>query len=272
MNEEKKQEMSQNLAFSMTKGRMKGLDKRLGAVSENHEDFEKLATPEMKKAVEIAQKNAGVVDRDANWEQKATPEEREARRQETLRKEKKHEETELAKVNNLVRAKYKIEIMFMPGRKVQGPNLVGITIWESGKRFHGGGDEKIFFCKDSRQGHNEGCWGPIPADYIKNDIAFCPRCQKGIQAKYLTDLRIFKLSTSDLAKVVHQIFLNLGQNADIYCKYSKDDPHFQLMIRERGWAAANRYKGMFIYPLHRILQDTAHGADIVKCFRIFLSS
>src|SRR5436189_5835078 len=49
-----------------------------------------------------------------------------------------------------IRAGYKIEITFGPNRSSTRDYTALISLWESGKFFHGGGDASMYFCLDCR--------------------------------------------------------------------------------------------------------------------------
>lgn len=169
-------------------------------------------------------------------------------------------------------AKYKIEVLFGPGRTTAGPNPVRIMCWESGKKFHGGGDESMFFCKDGTIENGEGCWNPIPSDQVKNGVAFCLHCNRAINADKLAMQKEGKVTTRALSDELVRIFRQLGSNADIYCKFNKDDIHYVAMLRHRGDAVAKRLLGLHIYPLKNIIKETNSGADLGKRFFAFLTS
>lgn len=172
-----------------------------------------------------------------------------------------------------IRAKWKIELTFGKNRTSQGPNAVGIQVWESGKHFHGGGDALAFFCKDNRDGQDSGCWGVIPQDNInKAGIAYCPNCQLAINAELLTNMKRGLVTTQALVDEVERLFRQLGSNADIYVKYHKLDARYIAMERAKGPHVAARLKGMHIYPLKNILKDTASGASLAGRFKAFLTS
>lgn len=235
--------------MSFAKPQMEGL------ISDAHPDFDRIASPAMKAAVERARKAA----------ERSTDE---------LAKE--------ADAPEDIRARYKIEVRFvnqrdsdgriLRQRTVHGPNLCGVMLWESGKAFHGGGDSKAYWCMDSRPGEKGGCGGVISGEYITGGVATCPNCRRTVNSLYLTDMLVFRLSTQKLAERVADMFRKLGNNADVYCKYDKGDPHYLAMARERGWEVANRLKGMAIYPLANILKETANGADLAKRIQAFLSA
>jgi hypothetical protein len=248
-------------------------------VGEGSNDYhQKVGTREV-EAVGRARASSGVVSVDPDWERTATPAQRESRRRESLAREKKADQELDRTLSGEVRAKYKIEITFVgpdetgyKGRTMNGPNRLGISIWESGKRFHGGGDELMYWCKDNRPGEDGGCWSPISSDYIRGGVAVCPSCNKMSNAELLTNMRIGNITTQNLSKELVKMFHSLSCNADIYVKYHKTDIHYVAMERDKGPEVAARLKGMHIYPLRNILKDTASGADLGRRFFTFLTS
>lgn len=169
-----------------------------------------------------------------------------------------------------IRAKYKIEITFEKGRTMKGPNLLGIQVWESGKRFHGGGDDLAFFCLNEEG--DAGCGGVITSDCIKGDIAMCPHCNRGIKSEALTNILVGRVTSQNLAKKVEKLFHQLNDSADIYLKYHKTDVRYIAMERAKGPDVAKRLKGMHIYLLKAIIADTSHGASLIGRIQAFLTS
>jgi hypothetical protein len=241
-------------------------------VSEAHPEFDSLASAAQLKAVETAEKAAGVVVVGHDWERTATPQQRENRRQMSLRREKKSDEELEHNLGGEVVAKYKVEVTFVKNRTLTGLNHVGIQIWESGKRFHGGGDELMFWCKDNRDGHDEGCWSPIPGEFIQGEIACCPSCKRVINAELLTNMMIGNVYMDVLAKQLAKVFRSLSSNADIYLKFHKTDVRYIAMERAKGPDVARRLKGMSIYPLKNIIKDTENGSDLLRRFKAFITA
>jgi hypothetical protein len=234
--------------FAQVKNKLRG-----SFVSEAHPDFEKInSTTEQGRrvmaAVDAAKRNVGTSLEDVK---KATG---------------------LVAPDGRVIAKHKIEVLFGPKRTTNGPNAVRIMCWMSGSKLHGGGDESMFFCKDGTVENGQGCWFPIPPDQVKNGIAFCTVCNKGINAEKLTVQKEGRVTTRELSNELVRIFRQLNSNADIYCKYNKDDIHYISMLRQRGSAVAERLFGLHIYPLGHIIKDTAAGADLGKRFYAFLTA
>jgi hypothetical protein len=242
-------------------------------MGEAHPDFATNASAEERAAAERAARAGGVVEMaDKTAEQHAA-------RERAGRAAERAVDQELERnLAGEIRAKYKIEVTFAgpdekthyKGRTVKGPNRLGVRIWESGKRFHGGGDELAFWCL-SEDG-SKGCGKVIPSDCIRGGVALCPHCNRAVNAELLTDERVGFFSSQSLAQELTKLFRELGSNADIYLKYHKTDIHYIAMERDRGPDVAARLKGMHIYPLKNILVDTSNGADVTKRFYAFVCS
>lgn len=217
----------------------------LGFVSESDQNYDQKADPRIKAAVERARKTGTLTSEQAEKNLGATPE---------------------------IKAKYKIEVMFDHKRTTAGPNLCGIQLWESGKKFHGGGDELMYWCKIADSQTNEGCGSPISSDHMRGPVAICPGCGRAIKLEAASNMRVVRLPTKKLAEELEKIFRSLGSNADIYVKYHKTDIHYIAMERKKGPAVARKLKGMHIYPLKNILKDTAAGSDVAVKFHTFLTA
>lgn len=209
-----------------------------------------------------------VSEADKNYERDASPNERIAVN--ASRAAAKKTEAETAKAAGLaansgeIRADYKIEVHFGAKRTSTGPNLLGLKMWESGKKFHGGGDENMFWCKDTTPGSTAGCGMPIPSSQVRGQVAFCTNCQKGILASKISDIIVHRITTQNLAILVEKLFRDLGSNADIYCKYDASDIRYIAVQRDKGSRFARKNRGKFIYPLKNILRDTSAGASLQK--------
>lgn len=244
-------------------------------IGEAHEDFDSKASPAERAAAQRARAAGGIVDMPDKTPEEYAERERHGR----LAEKKVDHETEVT-LSGEIRGKFKVEVTFSgpdmdnasgyKGRTIHGPNRVGIRLWESGKRFHGGGDELAFWClsEDGR----DGCGEVIPSDAIRGGVAVCPSCGRAVAAHRLTEMRVGLFSSRNLAKELVKIFRKLGSNADIYLKYHKTDIHYVAMEREKGPEVAARLKGMAIYPLKNIIKDTSNGADLENRFYAFVCS
>lgn len=181
-------------------------------------------------------------------------------------------------------AKYKIEIMFSRHRSSLGhkPSTALILIWESGKKLHGGGDNRMYWC-----GY-EDCDSPISTDLFGLYSVVCPHCGrecflddggKAMHAKRSNDRSIdsmpvvygergVHLVPSDMATIIERIWHSLDNNADILIKYSpydiRMDPgnltpaDIEMLAKTRG------AREVASYPIRSIIRDITAGADIKK--------
>lgn len=193
-----------------------------------------------------------------------------------------------------LRAGYKIEIHFGPGRTTRKDYKALVLLMESGKFFHGGGDGQIYVCMDHRvfekdnttppsalpilkqmakEGLTEwGCGSPIVSHNIAAGMARCTGCMRVIDARYITGQIPFYGSTQELAQMIEILFNKLKSNADIYCKFDRQDLRYQMCEKKYGYDEARRLRGLFIYPLAHIIRDTANGASLRHRISVFLNA
>lgn len=220
--------------------------------SEAHKDFNPAAlSPEARQVYEASRKAQQLYDEAASSKPALA-------------------ELDATETTEAVRAGYKIEIMFGPRRTPHGPNILLLQAFESGKHFHGGGDELMYWCQDVEE--RVGCWGAISGAYIAGRTAYCPHCQRMINAERLTGQRFMRITTKKLATHVETIWRQLRCNADLYCKYNSDDVRYRACLDDLGPERGHRLRGLFIYPLKNILKDTSTGTSIHKRFQAFLSA
>jgi hypothetical protein len=188
-----------------------------------------------------------------------------------------------------IRARHKIQVNFGPGRSGTKDFKAMVTLWESGKFFHGGGDAQIYTCMDHRVFNNHpttapsalplmrrmskertswGCGHPITGADIHGPIARCPGCKNLIQIRFLTGQMPFNGSVVELSELVVMIFHKLKDDADIYCKYDRTDIRYENQARD-SVEKAHRLRGLFIYPLYRIMKDVSEGATLENRFKAF---
>lgn len=196
-------------------------------------------------------------------------------------------------LNGDVRAAHKIQVNFGPGRSATKDFKALITLWESGKFFHGGGDGQIYSCLDHRVFNNTptvapsalplmrrmakertpwGCGHPIAGADIRGPVARCPGCKHTVQVQFLTGQMPFNGSVVELAELTTILFHKLRDDADIYCKYDRTDIRYEMQKARDGAEKAHQLRGLFIYPLFRILRDVGDGASLEGRFKAFFSA
>jgi hypothetical protein len=174
------------------------------------------------------------------------------------------------------KAKYKIELLIVGPRSSRNLNLGMLSFWESGTKFHGGGDDKIYFCPGKKERVNN-CYAVIPSAYNNLGVALCPSCGCTWKKASLIGEVPGRYPMQVWADLIYRYFRKLEHNCDIYLK------HAPLSIRSVAKQEQERQKGgellqgvrnriLHIYPLANIIVDTKHGSDITKRFYAFLVS
>ena len=190
-------------------------------------------------------------------------------------------------ISETSKAKYKIEVHFGKDRTTAGPNLGGISIYESGNRLNGEGDELMYMCaerdrglalnapgmKDTkvRKGAN-GCGGFIPGSLLKKGFAACPHCENVVVSENLTSVILFNLTTEALAEKLVRYFNQLEFNSDVYLKYHPTDIRHSALVDAHGLDKGRMLRGLTIYPLKNIVKDTNAGSSLKSRFTALLSS
>lgn len=172
-------------------------------------------------------------------------------------------------------AKYKIEIMFDRKRSRDAPSFGIMSFWESGSKFHGGGDTKIYFCAGKKLGVSN-CDAFIPDSSNGYGHLVCPNCKKVWKGDQVDGEIGARLTMQNWATVVVKYFLKMEARADIYMKFPRYDiRQLTRMEQEKqlmgeALAKLRRDNRKCIYPLKHIIKDTAAGADLYSKFLAFL--
>jgi hypothetical protein len=172
-------------------------------------------------------------------------------------------------------AKYKLEITFERRRSLHAPAFGLMSFWQSGAKFHGGGDTKMYICpgKDLKR---TNCDAFIPDSSTGYGFLVCPNCKTVWQGDQVCGEIGARLTTQDWAKLIFKYFVKLESNADIYMKYPKHDIRVVAEAeqeKQRGGerlAKARTDQQRAIYPLRNIIRDTSNGADLLTKFHQFL--
>ena len=178
-----------------------------------------------------------------------------------------------------INARYKIEVQFGKARSTWKPFHGAMSLYLSGTKLNGGGDEKLYMCP------REECSGIIlPIERFVQETAThkaiarvpCPKCQLMWDENALVGEVFFNLTAKNWAEAIHKMFVRLDHNADIYLKYHRDDirHHAALEIAKHAGgeeiAKARTTRGLHIYPLKNIIKDTGAGAQLYDRFLSFI--
>lgn len=196
----------------------------------------------------------------------------------------------------VVLAKYKIEVMVGPDRSSFKDFKSLISIHESGKHFHGGGDSGMYVCMDHRLFEKDnttppsalpllrrmrkertewGCGATISSKVIAGPLANCPGCGNLIAVENLTGQIPYFGSIIGLVELIGIMFDKLGGNSDIYLKHIKYDIRYDATAPSSEFRKVEKARSSIeksIYPLYRILKDTASGTTMPSLIKAFLLS
>ena len=197
------------------------------------------------------------------------------------------DEASVATKKEQERAKYKIEVIFGKDRTPSKgrPSAALVLMWESGKKFHGGGDQKMYWC-----GHAD-CGKPMSCDNFGYMHVVCPKCRRemfldslarkahiedlmgrGVDPSSLGNIpevvgeKMVYLRPVDMAFLLEKTFRDLDGDADFYIKFSPYDIRYQKnagtgkVIDVLG--AARSHRQPLIYPLRNIIKDLHAGAGL----------
>jgi hypothetical protein len=207
------------------------------------------------------------------------------------------EDTSLFQQGNVDKAKYKIEVLFHSKRSslAHKPTAVMLLIWESGKRLHGGGDEKMYWC-----GYPD-CGKPIPSDDFGYLHVVCRHCARELFLDYEARLshlkslrkegrsspgieklpfvigeRMANLTPPNLAALLEKTWYQLNSEADVYFKYSPKEIRYDIKsestrnLDNLETVRIQRKPG--IYTLASIRRDIANGADLKSRFLAMITA
>lgn len=201
--------------------------------------------------------------------------------------EKLEKETEKGRAAMDAKAGHKIQLWFKSDRRLHGPVAFSLSFWESGKRMHGGGDEMMFVCRrhasapklkpfdvssPTAKVTSRGCDGLIPGGLIQAGRVICPHCQSHHNTELIGDSIFYRVTMQKASEILAYWWRKMGCDADIYVKYTPADPRVIQMGRAIGLQKARRLKGLTVYPLERIIQDTAGGSTVESRFKALLTA
>lgn len=200
------------------------------------------------------------------------------------------QENAKAAAERKLKADYKIQIWFRANRTLWGLNDYTLSFWESGKRLHGGGDELMRVCKRHagapKPRHIEtlampkkdaaekgGCGLLIPGGSIVRGLVQCPHCQLMHDPEHITTGIYYRTTMTDAADILATWWRKLDGRASLYAKYSPVDPRYLAMASEHSFNMAQEKKGLTVYTLERILQDTTvTGRTLESAFKAFVTA
>lgn len=171
-----------------------------------------------------------------------------------------------------IEATYKIELHFGKDRSTWKPFAGAMSLFLSGTKLHGGGDEKLYICP------REDCQGIIYPNERLGGTVMCRECEMMWDEKKLVGELLFRLTAKDWAWVIYKWFATLEHRADIYLKYHPTDIRYKATMeaaRQMGGEEMNKARmnrGLHIYPLANIIKDTSNGANLYDRIVAFITA
>lgn len=167
------------------------------------------------------------------------------------------------------KATYKIEITFGEARKLRGSSVVSVVVWESGNKFHGGGDTSMFWCLNPDTASDQtGCGGIIPANCVTKIVATCPHCKHTVNREMLPTMRVGRFSMKNLSIELANLYRHLNADTDIYMKVHTSEGDRYKKAKVEG---SQRPKAV-MYLSEAIIRDTLSGADLAGRIEAFLTA
>jgi hypothetical protein len=181
------------------------------------------------------------------------------------------------------KARYKLEVFFDEERSVHKPFGGIVTWWESGTKFHGGGDTKMYACDNNANFprlEGKGCKALMPESSSGFNFLVCPKCGTLWKNEEVAGEIYYRLPVQKWALVLLSWFRRLDHDADIRIKYARDDIRSVAMLeveRDRGGELLHRVRSeerrsISTYPLMNIIKDTSAGADLYQRILAFLQA
>lgn len=174
-------------------------------------------------------------------------------------------------------AKYKLDLQLASGFSLRAPSAGIVSFWESGRKFHGGGDAKMYLCPGKELGIST-CEAFIPDTGQGYGLGICPTCGTGWKSKQLIGEIAYRVTPQKWAEILMHWYLKLDLNADIRIKYPPDDIR-SIALKEQNkqmkgdlLQPGRRRRAVRIYPLRNIIKDTSAGSDLYARILAFVTA
>ena len=176
-----------------------------------------------------------------------------------------------------LRAKYKIEVILPPRRKVNEAIACAVTAFKSGGQLHGGGDELLYVCRNEKDA-TIGCGSVLKGNPLVGTVDgglvtvfYCDKCQKYVNRELLASTFLYKLPLKKLAENIYRLFRQLDSNADIYLKHMKTDIRNATLDRKQMTEVPKKME-YAIYTLKNIVKDTSNDSQVLHKIETFLKA
>jgi hypothetical protein len=179
------------------------------------------------------------------------------------------------------KGKYKLEVMFGSDYRSGQAYPGAISLWLSGSKLHGGGDEKVYLCPrclKTFKGQIYPTKALIPPSAQGYGFGVCGQCGTTWEGEKMRGEDLARLTTQGWVEATYRWLRTLEFNADLYLKRPKLDLRVAASLeqaRQRGGEQLEQVRRKLeksIYPLAHLLHDTAGGASFPARIRAFLEA
>lgn len=172
-------------------------------------------------------------------------------------------------------ARYRVELIFTKPRVYSGPSVAMLSVWLSGAKFHGGGDETVHICPGKHIGKNN-CEAVLPELGDGEGHLVCPACLTAWKPSEVIGQVIYNVPLAQYGEILAKWFVRLQGSVDFYVKHAYGDlraaTHADPMKIEVAVEGARQKRVRYIYRAGALLRDTSAGADLVSALRAFITA
>ena len=192
--------------------------------------------------------------------------------------EKRKEEIQRQRAS-VIKAMFKIELMFGGARSAHKPFVGAISLWLAGSALSGDGDEKVYWCPIDRCSKviHPQFMEPIGEDE-RGELVVCPACGTKLYRPQLVGECVAVNTYQNWAIALENAWRRVGGDADVVLKYNRHDVRgYSKLTGRRGLGGEELIKLhqaqlMLRYPLKNIIKDTQNGANLRERFLAFLKA
>lgn len=165
-------------------------------------------------------------------------------------------------------AKYKIELMLGKDWAPSKPSPGILSFWESGKKFHGGGDTIMHICPK--------CESFIPDEGHGYDQLICGQCGSVWKGEEVYGQIAARLDARGWTQAILKYMHRLHWNADIRIKYHPMDIRSAALREQESQRMGEDLervrskRAVRIYTLRAMLKDTSAQASLENCILGFV--
>lgn len=171
--------------------------------------------------------------------------------------------------------KYKMELMLTAARGLKVPVSGILSFYLSGSHYHGGGDQKLYFCPGKMKRISE-CQELLPASMGGHGFHVCGKCGRTWEGEEVIG-EIGGIHTlQNWAVLLTMYYPRMHFFSDIVLKLNQDDIRARALIEQQANKGGSQLsisrdcRLKITYAWADLIKDTANGSDLYKKIYAFL--